>query len=785
MLPTDIETSDAIALLSRRRFLQAMGATGVGIAVANFDALAAEAAPIGPRDGVLVVLTLAGGNDGLSTVPPIGVGAYYDTRKGLALRGAAVNDIGNGFGMHAGLPYLRSLYNDGHVAIINGVGLTGSSLSHFDAMATWMRGTTASGSFTGWLGRWLDASGPSTPLLAASIDTNVPLTLTGTQQAAAAVSPWGMEFGSSAEEHQQRVYQFVREVGGTSTGLGVWGDAIAATHVQALDVGRDVSPIYKAQLPENQLAKKLAVAARLISANVGTRVLHIFHDGYDTHSNQLTDHNRLMGELNEGLSAFFGNLAPAFAARTSMLVVSEFGRTPKPNSNGTDHGTANTTFLIGRPVAGGIYGALPSFTDLDRDRRFKPALDFRSVYATVLEGVLGADSRQILGGNFERMNLFSGAAPSEIPAPPPIPNAAGRYIAINPERRLDTRIGLGHPRAKMGQAVEHTVIVGGVGSVPPTGVSAVVVNVTVDGPTEPSWLAVWPTGEKQPVASNLNFGAGQTIPNLVLAKMGVNNRISFHLHQGRGDVIADVVGYYSTTGGSGFMPMSPVRINDTRLAAKLGPKQTLDVQVTGVAGVPAAGVSAVALNVTVTEPSEAGWLTVFPTGEVRPVASSLNFRRGQTIPNLVMAKVGANGKVSIYNDSGSVHVVVDINGWFAADGSGSRAVPVTPLRLIDTRTSQVVGPDATLEVKVTGAAGVPANAKAVALNVTAVNATQWTFVTAWPTGQPRPNASNLNVEPGGTIPNQVVAAIGSGGKVSLWNAFGNVHLIADIIGYYT
>jgi hypothetical protein len=297
-------------------------------------------------------------------------------------------------------------------------------------------------------------------------------------------------------------------------------------------------------------------------------------------------------------------------------------------------------------------------------------------------------------------------------------------------------------------------------------------------------MAVWPTGEQRPLASNLNFVEKQTVPNLVLCKLGVNNRVSFFVNDGRCDVIADVVGYYSTKGGSGYMPLTPSRLVDTRKVQPVGPRGTLDVQITGKGGVPPTGVSAVAVNITVTEPTNAGFFTVFPAGEQRPLASSLNFASDQTVPNLVVAKVGADGKISIYNDVGSAHVIVDVCGWFAAKG-GSPVTAIRPVRLLDTRSSGKVGPGAAIDLRVVGLAGVPENAKAVALNVTATEPSLSSFVTVWPTGGPLPVASNLNVEAGQTAPNQVMVAVGAGGKVSLFNAFGNVDLIADLVGYYT
>jgi hypothetical protein len=210
--------------------------------------------------------------------------------------------------------------------------------------------------------------------------------------------------------------------------------------------------------------------------------------------------------------------------------------------------------------------------------------------------------------------------------------------------------------------------------VPASGVSAVVLNVTVTQPTAESFLTVFPTGAARPLASNLNFVARRTVPNLVIAKVGAEGKVSVYNHVGTTDVILDVVGWFGAVGadaGDRFNSLSPSRILDTRsgtggFSAPIAAGGTISPAVTGVGGVPASGVSAVVLNVTVTEPTATeGFLTVFPSNAARPLASNLNFVAGQTVPNLVMAKVGADGKVSVFNNQGTSHIVFDVVGWYS------------------------------------------------------------------------------------------------------------------------
>jgi hypothetical protein len=245
-----------------------------------------------------------------------------------------------------------------------------------------------------------------------------------------------------------------------------------------------------------------------------------------------------------------------------------------------------------------------------------------------------------------------------------------------------------------------------------------------------------------------------------------------------------------------FHAVTPSRILDTRVgngapAVRLGSDATIGLAVAGRGGVPATGVRAVAMNITVTEPSAGTFLTVWPGGGVRPTASNLNVIADQTLPNLVTVAL-KDGWVGIYNHHGTVHVIADVAGWYGdgteAGGAGYHAV--SPARLLDTRAGNGASAvpltgGATLDLQVTGRSGVPASGvSAVVMNLTAVDPTAGTFVTAWPAGQPRPLASNLNVARGQTAPNLVLVAVGAGGRVSLFNHAGAVHLVADVAGWY-
>ena len=383
-------------------------------------------------------------------------------------------------------------------------------------------------------------------------------------------------------------------------------------------------------------------------------------------------------------------------------------------------------------------------------------------------------------------------------APPP--RAGGGYYPLTPARILDTRNGTGAPAGKLGQAATLELQVTGQGGVPASGVSAVVLNVTVTEPTAPGYLTAWPTGVALPLAANLTFVAGQTVPNLVVVKVGTGGKVSLYNAVGATHVVADVGGYYGpegAAGGASYTSLSPARVLDTRNGTgapvgKLGQGSSMDLQVTGQGGVPASGVSAVVLNVTVTEPTAPSFLTAWPTGVALPLAANLTYLPGQTVPNLVIVKVGTGGKVSLYNSAGSTHVVADVAGWYGLDGvpGGAGYTPVTPSRILDTRNGLggilgLLGQAATTAVQVTGVGGVPASGvSAVVLNVTVTQPSAPSFLTAWPLGIVLPLAANLTYLPGQTVPNLVVVQVGQGGKINLYNAVGSTHVVADVAGWF-
>ncbi|MFC5881425.1 hypothetical protein ACFP74_28255, partial [Streptomyces virginiae] len=226
----------------------------------------------------------------------------------------------------------------------------------------------------------------------------------------------------------------------------------------------------------------------------------------------------------------------------------------------------------------------------------------------------------------------------------------------------------GAAKQRVGPGGIVTLQVAGVRGIPASGVTAVVMNVTAVQPTEAGHVTVYPNGQAAPGVSNLNFTPGQIVPNLVTVPV-VNGKVDLRNNSGSVDLIADVTGYYAAT-GSAFSAAGPVRLLDTRdgtgaRAGAVGPGGSVSLQVTGAQGVPAQGVTAVVLNVTVTNPTEASHLIVHPHGAARPGVSNLNYTAGQTVANLVVVPV-VDGQVTFYNNSGTADVIADLNGYFTS-----------------------------------------------------------------------------------------------------------------------
>lgn len=375
-------------------------------------------------------------------------------------------------------------------------------------------------------------------------------------------------------------------------------------------------------------------------------------------------------------------------------------------------------------------------------------------------------------------------------------STSGEFTAISPYRLLDTRVTknpIGVSQTRMFD------VTGGLNTgVPASGVSAVVMNVTVTSPTALGYLTVYPYGNARPTASNLNFVAGQTVPNLVTVGVDSSGWVNLYNAAGSSHVILDIVGYYS----GGTLPRAtrfvsadrPTRILDTRAgsgqpARPLRAAEARTVTVEGLGGVPAGATSAV-MNVTAVTPSAAGYLTVYPAGVPRPTASNLNFVPKVTVPNLVSVRLGTGGDVTLFNSAGVTNVLFDVVGWYVAGdpAAGARFNPLTPGRVLDTRLAGSGGKLAAFTpraLQIRGVKGVPNSTSVVAvvLNVTVTQPAGSGYATVYPTGTTAPTASNLNYVKGQTVPNLVVVKVGADGKIYLLSQ-ASTHMIVDVVGWF-
>lgn len=408
--------------LSRRRFLQGALAVGGGVALAGplSKAFAAAAAPLGPTDGVLVVVQLGGGNDGLNTLIPTGDAGYRSLRPMTAI-GDAV-PIAPGFGLHPALGALSWLYAAGNVAVVRGVGAPERDHSHFSSMATWMAGTAGTDRRTGWLGRWLDTLPDADQgLRGMSIGSAIPLHLVGNRSQVTSLPLSDAPLGANRTDlWESTVIDAVDSFAGAATGKGRWADLIATADQSAMRRARDVGALYPqgVDAPTGQVTSQLYMAAKLINLDVGAQVITVNLSSFDTHDYQLGMHKYLLGDLDRGISTLFGTLDAKWKSRVTLMTFSEFGRRPQENAGvGTDHGTSSVAFVVGDQVKGGLYGRQPSCTNLDSRGDLEVTTDYRSLYASVLTGALKGDSQAVLGGSFPDLGLFEPTAP---PPPPPV-----------------------------------------------------------------------------------------------------------------------------------------------------------------------------------------------------------------------------------------------------------------------------------------------------------------------------------------------------------------------------
>ncbi|MEV4480225.1 hypothetical protein [Micromonospora coxensis] len=389
-------------------------------------------------------------------------------------------------------------------------------------------------------------------------------------------------------------------------------------------------------------------------------------------------------------------------------------------------------------------------------------------------------------------------------------NGVGSYYPVAPDRLMDTRAGYPNlPSTPIGPGGEVDLQVTGRGEVPAQGVGAVVLNVTVTGPTADGFVTVYPSGEARPTASSVNFAKGWLGSNNVTVKVGANGRVKVYNRNGATHVVVDVVGYYGGAGagqgrfespGNHFHPVEPTRLVDTRTTGGAVPAGGTRRYFVDFGPQLSLRSSALVLNITAVAPEKSGFLTAWSGTNGVPVASTVNYGAGKVVPNLAVVQDNyqcdcggayAVPTFSLYS-SQNAHVVVDLVGVMAPVESvpnGLRLTPLSPTRIVDSRTglgtSGALGPKATRTVTAPPALVTDAT-RALAMNVTAVAPTEATVLTVWPagTGLSKPTASNLNPAAGQTVSNAAVTGIGPADAFQVHNHAGSTHLVTDVVGRF-
>lgn len=398
----------------------------------------------------------------------------------------------------------------------------------------------------------------------------------------------------------------------------------------------------------------------------------------------------------------------------------------------------------------------------------------------------------------------AGAATGPMPPPVPVASQPGSYGAVGANRLLDTRIGLGAPKAALAPGAELPLQVTGRGGVPATNVSSVLLMVASIAPTRAGSIQIHPSGTTAGIQAIITLVPGVTVTNLAMVPLGPDGKTVLRNNSsGTVHLIADLSGYYR--GGSSSVagtmhPVTSTRLLDTRtgLGAAKAPVRangTITMQATGRGGIPATpNVSAVVVNVTATSATKTGYLTAWASGTPKPGISNLSYVPGRTDAALVVVKVGSAGAVTLANNSaGTTQFVADVFGYITSGTPSAAGVfaPVTPSRLLDTRygighTAGAVHAHGVIATPVAGRNGLPVtNVSAVVMSVSVIAPTSLGSITAWGNGQAMPATGNFNYFAGRSTTDLIVAPVGADGAVALANnSSGTVQIEADVIGYY-
>jgi uncharacterized protein (DUF1501 family) len=394
--------------LTRRTLLQSLAGAGIVAGLPLISPLSAQAASKKDKR-ILVVLELSGANDGFNTLVPYADDAYYRLRPNIGIRPNKVRKIDDQFGFSPGMAGFERLFKEGKMAVVHGCGYAQPSYSHFTSSAYWHTGAPNTGEPYGWLGRVADAIDPAlTPNFLVNIDERQSLAVRAAKHVPVVFDDPERFTRKGLLQSRPLLDSVPNSVAASATQNYL--DSVANSAREASQLVRAAWANYKTPVDYGIISVDLPKVAAMIAADLPTRLYYTSyrHNAFDTHVQQSEVHQRMLTYVSDAVSGFMQDMERLGRADdVTVLVFSEFGRRAAENTSlGTDHGTANHMYVIGKPVKGGHYGKPPSLTALDNGGNVTYTTDFRRVYASLIDGWLGADSKTLLSGEFESFPLF-------------------------------------------------------------------------------------------------------------------------------------------------------------------------------------------------------------------------------------------------------------------------------------------------------------------------------------------------------------------------------------------
>ena len=370
-------------------------------------------------DKTLVVVQLTGGNDFMNTIVPYTNGHYYDARKKIVMSQEDVLPINDTLAINKNASPFKRLYDEGRMAIVQGIGYPNSNRSHFRGMDIWHTCEPDRVGSEGWLGlavREIDPRGENV-LTGVNVGQGLPRAMAVAGVPVTSISDlegYGVMKKIEQEQLRDKALQAFKDIYGQAIGSGVVAEYIGKTGLDVIrgaDMLSEVAANYSSSVEyaDNSIAKSLRDVARMHLSGLGTRIFYTNHGGYDTHANELPSHPKLMSDLSGAISDFLDDLEEHDASEdVAILVFTEFGRRMRDNGSGTDHGSGGGAFLFGKNVKGGLYSEYPSLdpAEWEHGEDLKHTIDFRGIYGTVLEQWLGLEARPIVKGEFEQISPF-------------------------------------------------------------------------------------------------------------------------------------------------------------------------------------------------------------------------------------------------------------------------------------------------------------------------------------------------------------------------------------------